>query len=111
MKNLLILLSIILFSCNQYKPDYNSLIKKQEECISVMQFNSTLKNTYIKLLEERASLIPGNYPTENGSIKLRSYQFQIIDPEYALLYDGNKFIGKFKFSNTALDKLIMKDNL
>lgn len=47
----------------------------------------------------------------HNSIHLSSYQFQITDPDHASLYDGDKLIGSFKFTNTELDSLIRKDNL
>jgi hypothetical protein len=45
------------------------------------------------------------------SVKPRDYQIQINTDSTAILYDGNKVAGRFKFIRTQLDTVLMSDNL
>ncbi len=46
-----------------------------------------------------------------GGVKPRDYQIQINSDSTAILYDGNKVAGRFKFIRTQLDTVIINDNL
>ncbi len=100
MKKLIILFAVILFSCkpNPGTPeqkvwDANCQIVTIDNCEYIKSYNG------------------GICHKENCSNHSRStsYQFQITDQDHALLYDGDKLVGRFKFTNTALDSLITKD--
>ncbi len=48
---------------------------------------------------------------QKEQVEPRSYQIQINSDSTAVLYDGNKIAGRFKFIRTQLDTVIMNDNL
>lgn len=111
MKTLLILItSILLFSC-----DYDN--KKEPIVREIRLANKQDNGKYFIEVElgQRRETFWTNIEYRIGdtltkSINPRSYQIQIIDQNHALLYDNNKLIGRFKFTNTQLDSLITKDN-
>jgi hypothetical protein len=126
MKTLLILItSILLFSCTPSGTTQQVDTSPNDNIHIIKYFYADGEYVYIARFMDQPEVVSTNWTkthhngktttTENkvcisnNTINPRSYQIQLIENDYILLYDKDKLIGRFKSSN-SLDSLITKDN-